>query len=73
MWSQRLKIKACDAADQQQVFRFDRGMIQLASNPKICVGWEVSETGQIEKVAMTLIKCYREVRILNAKSLNLDF
>ena len=58
MWSQRLKIKACDESDAQQKFKFDNGRIFLEAYPRICVGHEVDTNGQTQQVAMTLIKCY---------------
>lgn len=58
MWSQRLKIKACDENSDQQKFKYQDGRLFLEAYPRICVGWEVSTTGGFQKVSMTMMNCY---------------
>ena len=59
VWGQRLKIKACDSEDSQQIFRFHNGRLFLRDYPKICVGHEVDQdSGETKKVAVQVSKCY---------------
>ena len=58
MWGQRLKIKACDENSDQQKFKYENGKFFLENYPKICVGFEVSDSGGFQKVAMTVMKCH---------------
>ena len=58
MYQQRLKIKACDETDETQKFSLVNGRIFPDVNPRICVGNEVGIDGAIQKVALSLSKCY---------------
>ena len=62
MYSQRLKIKACDENDVQQQFSLVDGRIHSNANLKLCVGHETGENGEVASVALTLSKCYGQAR-----------
>ena len=61
VWSQRLKIKACDENDLQQQFDYEpaNGRLVLRSNRRLCVNYQINnDDGVVEKVALTVSKCY---------------
>jgi hypothetical protein len=56
-WTQRAKIKLCDANDKGQQFMYDEGRIHLKHSRKLCLGYATGTFANSGQIAITAMGC----------------